>query len=88
MTIASKQASKSGLFGAGRLKRRLGADKQAPTKPKKKKNEMPVRSSAARCLTFIAAAGESVQSFEMRRQDDDDWLARKMMATLYDVGVL
>jgi hypothetical protein len=46
-----------------------------------------VRSSAAEYLTFIAAAGESETSVEMRYEDENIWLTQKMMATLYDVTV-
>ncbi|MCL2623262.1 MAG: hypothetical protein FWD31_06295, partial [Planctomycetaceae bacterium] len=56
---------------------------------KKKKNEnLPeIRSSAAEYLTFIAATGNSEQSFEMRYEDENIWLTQKMMATMYDVEV-
>jgi hypothetical protein len=54
----------------------------------KKKNDLPaIRSSAAEYLTFIAATGNSEQSFEMRYQDENIWLTQKMMATLYEVDV-
>jgi hypothetical protein len=53
----------------------------------KKKHEITIRSSAAEYLTYIAATGDSEQSFEMRYQDENIWLTQKMMATLYDVGV-
>jgi hypothetical protein len=36
-----------------------------------KKNEITIRSSASECLTFIAATGESEQSFEMRYKDEN-----------------
>jgi hypothetical protein len=48
---------------------------------------MTLRSSAAEYLTFVAAAGDSEQSFEMRYQDENIWLTQKMMAVLYDVDV-
>ena len=51
-----------------------------------KKNGMIVRSSAAEYLTFVAATGESDESFEMRYQDENIWLTQKMMAALYDVS--
>jgi hypothetical protein len=54
---------------------------------KLKKNEITIRSSAAEYLTFIAATGESEQSFEMRYGDENIWLTQKMMATLHDVEV-
>jgi hypothetical protein len=52
---------------------------------KKKKNEITIRSSAAEYLTFIASAGESENSFEIRYEDENIWLTQKLMATLYDV---
>jgi hypothetical protein len=52
------------------------------------KGNLPtLRSSAAEYLTFIAATGDSEQSFEMRYEDENIWLTQKMMATLYDVTV-
>jgi hypothetical protein len=53
----------------------------------KKKSKITIRSSAAEYLTFIAATGESEQSFEMRYEDENIWLTQKMLATLYDVEV-
>lgn len=50
-----------------------------------KKNEITIRSSAAEYLTFIASAGESGDSFEIRYEDENIWLTQKLMATLYDV---
>ena len=52
-----------------------------------KKKELALRSSAAEYLTFVAATGESDVSFEMRYENENIWLTRKMMATLYDVAV-
>lgn len=46
-----------------------------------------IRSSAAEYLTFVAAAGDSESSVEMRYEDENIWLTQKMMATLYDVSV-
>ncbi len=54
---------------------------------KKKKNEITIRSSAAEYLTFIASAGESGDSFEIRYEDENIWLTQKLMATLYDVEI-
>jgi hypothetical protein len=52
------------------------------------KDNLPtIRSSAAEYLTFVAAVGDSEQSFEMRYEDENIWLTQKMMATLYDVDV-
>ena len=53
----------------------------------KKGTEITIRSSAAEYLTFIAAAGDSPDSVEMRYQDENIWLTQKMMAELYDVTV-
>jgi hypothetical protein len=55
--------------------------------PKKTKNNISIRSSAAEYLTFIAATGDNPQSFEMRYEDENIWLTQKMLATLYDVDV-
>jgi len=53
------------------------------------KNEVvPIRSSAAEYLTFVAANGESEKSIEMRYEDENIWLTQKMMAELYGVSVL
>lgn len=52
-----------------------------------KNKEITIRSSAAEYLTFIAAAGDNKQSFEMRYEDENIWLTQKMMALLYDVTV-
>lgn len=55
---------------------------------KAKSNKRPAsltRSSAAEYLTFIAAAGHSQTSVEMRYEDENVWLTQKMMATLYAV---
>ena len=59
-----------------------------------KKNAVPLaadaklpKSSAAEYLTFVASAGESDASYEMRYEDENIWLTQKMMAALYDVSV-
>ena len=52
-----------------------------------KKEGLPVHSSAAEYLTFVAATGESNASYEMRYEDENIWLTQKMMASLYDVDV-
>ena len=49
------------------------------------KKELPIHSSAAEYLTFVASTGESDASFEMRYEDENIWLTQKMMAALYDV---
>ena len=50
-------------------------------------NRITIRSSAAEYLIFIAATGESNQSFEMRYVDENIWLTQKMLAELYDVRI-
>jgi hypothetical protein len=49
----------------------------------KKKNEVPIRSSAAEYLTFVAANGHG--GVEAVYADEDVWLSQKMMGVLYDV---
>jgi hypothetical protein len=51
----------------------------------KKKHEVPIRSSAAEYLTFIAASGEG--GVETVYADEDVWLSQKMMGSLYEVNV-
>ena len=53
----------------------------------KKKAEITIRSSAAEYLTFVAATGDSENSYEMRYEDENIWLTQKMMSALYDVSV-
>lgn len=55
--------------------------------PKKKENEITIHSSAAEYLTYVAASGDSPESFEMRYEDENIWLTQKMMAALYDVAL-
>ena len=52
-----------------------------------KKKELTIRSSAAEYLTFVASAGGSDTSFEMRYEDENIWLTQKMMAALYNVAL-
>ena len=53
-----------------------------------KKDNLPaIHSSAAEYLTFVAANGDSEDSYEMRYQDENIWLTQTMMAALYDVSV-
>lgn len=52
-----------------------------------KKKEITIKSSAAEYLTYIAATGDSPESFEMRYEDENIWLTQKMMAALYQVDV-
>jgi hypothetical protein len=51
------------------------------------KQEASIRSSAAEYLTFVAAAGDSETSIEMRYEDENIWLTQKMVAELYSVDV-
>lgn len=53
----------------------------------KKKKDLTIRSSAAEYLTFVASAGGSDASFEMRYEDENIWLTQKMMAALYNVAL-
>ena len=52
-----------------------------------KKTYTSVTSSAAEYLTYVAASGDSPESYEMRYEDENIWLTQKMMATLYDVTI-
>jgi len=52
-----------------------------------KKSNITIASSAAEYLTYVAASGDSPESYEMRYEDENIWLTQKMMATLYDVKV-
>ena len=53
----------------------------------KKNKELTTHSSAAEYLTFVAATGDSKNSYEMRYEDENIWLTQKMMAGLYDVAL-
>ena len=53
----------------------------------KKKDEVSIHSSAAEYLTYVAAVGDTDESMEMRYEDENIWLTKKMMATLYDVAL-
>ncbi len=52
-----------------------------------KKKELIITSSAAEYLTYIAATGDSPESFEMRYENENIWLTQKMMASLYEIDV-
>lgn len=54
--------------------------------PKKKKEEITIRSSAAEYLTYIASVGLDEVSMEIRYEYENIWLTQKMMAALYDVS--
>ena len=53
----------------------------------KKKNQITLRSSAAEYLTYIASTGDTVESIEIRYEDENIWLTQKMFSVLYDVDV-
>ena len=53
----------------------------------KKKQEITIHSSAAEYLTFVAASGDSAESFEIRYEDENIWITQKMLAVLYEVDV-
>ena len=53
----------------------------------KKENEVTIRSSAAEYLTYVAATGDTVESIEIRYEDENIWLTQKMLSILYDVDV-
>lgn len=55
--------------------------------PKKKKNEITIRSSTAEYLTYAASIGGEDSCIEMRYEDENIWLTQKMIAALYDVSV-
>lgn len=38
--------------------------------------EITIHSSAAECLTFVAATGDSKNSYEMRYEDENIWLRK------------
>ena len=52
-----------------------------------KKKDLPITSSAAEYLTYIASTGDAPQSFEMRYENENIWLTQKMMAALYEIDV-
>ena len=54
--------------------------------PKKKKEEITIRSGAAEYLTYIASVGLDEVSMEIRYEYENIWLTQKMMAALYDVS--
>lgn len=55
--------------------------------PKKKINQITIRSSAAEYLTYVASVGREEHSVEMRYEDENIWLSQKMMAVLYDISI-
>ena len=42
----------------------------------KEKKNLPIRSSAAEYLTFVAATGECGDGMEMRYEDENIWLTQ------------
>ena len=55
--------------------------------PRRPDKPSPARSSAAEYLTFVSAAGEREDSFDLRYEDENLWMTQRLMAALYDVGV-
>ncbi len=53
----------------------------------RRKKEVTIHSSAAEYLTYVASVGDSVDSFEMRYENENIWLTQRMMAMLYDVSL-
>lgn len=53
----------------------------------RRKKEVTIHSSAAEYLTYVASVGGSVDSFEMRYENENIWLTQRMMAMLYDVSL-
>lgn len=56
-------------------------------KGKQSKKVITIRSSTSEYLTFISAVGESVESIEIRYEDENIWMTQKMLAELYGVTV-
>lgn len=54
---------------------------------KKDDQKITIRSSAAEYLTFVSATGNTEQAIEMRYEDENIWLTKKMMAELYGVSI-
>ena len=52
-----------------------------------KKKDARIKSSAAEYLTYVSAVGNSVNSIEIRYENENIWLTQKMMAALYDVSI-
>ena len=52
-----------------------------------KNKDITIHSSAAEYLTYIAATGDTPESYEMRYEDENIWLTQKMIAALYDMDV-
>lgn len=52
-----------------------------------KKKDATIKSSAAEYLTYVSAVGNSVNSIEIRYENENIWLTQKMMAALYNVSV-
>jgi hypothetical protein len=54
---------------------------------KSKNDKISIRSSTAEYLTFVAAAGENLESVDLRYEDENIWLTQKLLALLYNVEV-
>ena len=52
-----------------------------------KKKDATIKSSAAEYLTYVSAVGNSVNSIEIRYENENIWLTQKMMVALYDVSI-
>lgn len=58
-----------------------------PKKESSENKQISLRSSAAEYLTYVAATGDSPESYEMRYEDENIWLTQKMMAALYGISI-
>ena len=61
--------------------------KQENNEQKLIKSEKKLRSSAAEYITYVAAIGDNPESIEVRYEDENIWLTRKMLATVYGVNI-
>ena len=50
-------------------------------------NDLSIRSSAAEYLTYIASTGNTDESIEIRYEDENIWITKKIMATLYGADI-
>ena len=54
---------------------------------KKPKKPDLAQSSAAEYLTYVIAAGDTEESFDLRYEDETLWMTQRLMAALYDITV-
>ena len=54
---------------------------------KKPKKPNLAQSSAAEYLTYVIAAGDTEESFDLRYEDETLWITQRLMAALYDIGL-